>query len=103
MGVVYHPAARRELRDAASWSDAHFGRGAELDEAVRQLEGQVDERPRSLARAFDAPAGRDDVRQARVEGFPYRLVILVRAPDRVVLAVAHTARRPGYWQRRLRS
>ncbi|MCC7419912.1 MAG: type II toxin-antitoxin system RelE/ParE family toxin [Planctomycetaceae bacterium] len=43
-------------------------------------------------------------RSLRVRRFPYRLIYLVEDPDLIlILAVAHTGRRPGYWQRRKRN
>lgn len=100
--VVYHPAAIRELRAAVAWSDEFFESGAELDAVVLDLEALVARMPYASPVAHDAPLRREDVRQARVGRFPYRLVFLVQARDIVVLAVAHLRRRPGYWRRRLK-
>ena len=44
--------------------------------------------------------GRASARQLRVRGFPYIVVYRGRGTDTYVVAVAHTSRRPGYWQDR---
>lgn len=41
-----------------------------------------------------------DIRSAKVERFPYRIVYIVVGEDVDVLAVAHAKRRPAYWRRR---
>ena len=43
------------------------------------------------------------VRSKGVNGFPYRVVYFVAGEQLVVVAVAHTKRRPGYWRDRVRS
>ena len=40
------------------------------------------------------------VRRARVVGFPDIVVFDVQPDEILVLAVAHTSRRPGYWLKR---
>ena len=42
-----------------------------------------------------------EVRRARVKRHPYLLVYAVMAEHVVVLAVAHTSRKPGYWLTRV--
>jgi toxin ParE1/3/4 len=41
-----------------------------------------------------------DIRSAKVERFPYRIVYVVIGYDIDVIAVAHAKRRPAYWRRR---
>jgi hypothetical protein len=57
-------------------------------------------RPGSCPRLPWAPAGRD-VRFRLVDRFPYQIVLELRRESVLVLAVAHTSRRPGYWRRRV--
>ena len=44
----------------------------------------------------------DGVRAARIRGFPYSLVYCIRADEIVIVACCPHARRPAYWQDRLR-
>jgi hypothetical protein len=41
------------------------------------------------------------VRFRLVDRFPYQIVLELRRESVLVLAVAHTSRRPGYWRRRV--
>jgi plasmid stabilization system protein ParE len=43
-----------------------------------------------------------EIRNAILERFDYRIVYLARADEVVILAIAHTSRRPEHWHRRLR-
>jgi len=45
-----------------------------------------------------AAAGR--TRSWLLTRFPYRLIYRVRDEDVYIVAIAHTSRRPGYWQNR---
>jgi len=40
------------------------------------------------------------VRRKLLKGFPYSLVYEVRESELLILAVAHTSRKPGYWRNR---
>jgi hypothetical protein len=41
-------------------------------------------------------------RWVRVRRFPYLLIFRRKSPEVIVIvAVAHTSRRPGYWRRRM--
>jgi plasmid stabilization system protein ParE len=44
----------------------------------------------------------DGSRRIPLRGFPFSLVYLSEPPGIVIIAVAHYARRPGYWQGRYR-
>lgn len=65
--------------------------------------------PSSAPSARSIPGAAGPVRSSKVDlrrfvlhRFPYVIVYLVDPGEIVVLAVAHTRRRPGYWRRRLR-
>jgi len=86
-----HPAAQRELDEAAAYYDAESpGLGSaflsELEHALQQV------------RAFPeaAPVGLGSVR-VRV---PYSLHYALLGDDVLVLALAHHSRRPFYWRER---
>jgi toxin ParE1/3/4 len=94
--VVFHRLATREYRSARDWYRERSVEVAErfgtaVDQAVSRIVASGDALP-LLTRTY---------RYVRVNGFPY--VLIFRQDDRgamVVVAVAHTSRRPGYWRRR---
>lgn len=45
--------------------------------------------------------GRDTLRRLLLERFLYAVIVDVRPETRLVLAVAHLRRRPGYWRARV--
>jgi hypothetical protein len=74
--------------------------GDELSNEVRLVTVSLEEHAEAFPIAHDSPTG-EDVRQARVHRFPYRLVFFVEGESVLVVAVAHLRRRPGYWRERL--
>ncbi|MBI5760729.1 MAG: type II toxin-antitoxin system RelE/ParE family toxin [Planctomycetales bacterium] len=96
--VIFHRIAVQEHRSAQAWyrersADA-AGRFREaVDRAVARIESDPESHPvTSLSRRF---------RWVRVRRFPYILVFRSQSPQSVmVVAVAHTSRRPGYWRGR---
>ena len=100
--VRLHPLAERELLDATAWYRDQ--REALAEELLAEIDGvlaDLGERADSRPPAPDAPAHEPPVRQALLRRFRYRLVFVERAADVFVLAVAHLAQEPGYWQGRL--
>jgi plasmid stabilization system protein ParE len=76
--------AERSLNTAMRFKEA-------VDAAVRRIVQASDSLPR-----YSGP-----YRWVRVQRFPYILVFRPRKlGEVVVVAVAHTSRRPGYWRRR---
>jgi len=94
--VIFHRLAAREYRSARDWYRERSVEVAErfwiaVDQAVSRI----------VADADSLPVLTGTYRYARVRRFPY--VVIVRRIDRgavMVVAVAHTSRRPGYWRRR---
>jgi plasmid stabilization system protein ParE len=94
--VIFHRLAAREYRSARDW--------------YRQRSETVEQRfTLSIDRAADRIAVDADslpvltgtYRYIRVTKFPYVLVFRrLEADTMMVVAVAHTSRRPGYWRRR---
>jgi toxin ParE1/3/4 len=66
--------------------------------AVRDAIYMAADKPESCASVRSAAGLR--VRFLPVHGFPYRVVFLHEPEVIVVLAVAHSRRRPGYWRDR---
>jgi len=68
-----------------------------------ELEDEIDAAIETILRFPQAaPQWRDrrDRRVAALDRFPFTLVYQIGAEEIVVLALAHTSRRPGYWSRR---
>jgi plasmid stabilization system protein ParE len=96
VGVAFHPEAIAEARAARAWY-AERSRAAaeafiaELDRAVALIAADPE---RWSAHPFGT-------RRFLLRRFPYALVYRVGASSALVIAVAHTRRRPGYWRVRL--
>ena len=95
------PAAQYEADDAVRYYERQtLGLG---DRFQTNLVGQFRRLPADarLYGRVDPPVRRREVRQAPVAGFSYTVIYDVRAAEVVVVAVAHTSRRPNYWRDRL--
>jgi toxin ParE1/3/4 len=67
------------------------------------LEDEIDAALEMILRFPEAaPQWRDraDRRVAILERFPFTVPYQIKAQEIVILALAHTSRRPGYWSRR---
>ena len=86
--------AERELRAALCWSESmRPGLGAEFLGAVHGVVGRTAENPGAgplLDGQFTVPAG-------GAPRFPCVLFFHIVGDEPVVVAVAHSSRRPGYW------
>ena len=94
--LLFHRLAKKEAQSAESWYRARNS------DAAARFRLIVERTANRIAAAPDTyPFVRSQYRQLRVTGFPYALVYRIRDDRSVmVVAVAHTSRRPGYWQRR---
>ena len=94
--VVFHKLAAGEYRSARSWYADRSPEVAErflasVDRAVTRVSEEAESLP-LLSVAY---------RYVRVGRFPYLLIFRLVDPHTIlILAVAHTSRRPGYWRRR---
>ena len=81
---------------AAKWYDQQStGLGERFLSAVEATERLIQEQPNLGTRCGH------EVRKWMVKRFPY-LIINQELPDQIrIYAIAHTARRPGYWRDRL--
>jgi plasmid stabilization system protein ParE len=91
----FHPEAILEGREARRW----YGERSELIEErfhLALLRSLID-----LAEAPERwPPDEDDLRHARVSGFPYQVIYWTNGQEILVVAIAHAKRRPGYWRQR---
>jgi toxin ParE1/3/4 len=93
--VILRRLAQAEFDDAADWYEARrAGRGAAFTAAVRQVLTTIASQPEAY------PEVHGDVREAPVPGFPYAVYYRSESGQVTVLAVFHTSRDPGEWQRR---
>ena len=89
--------ATRELTEAVTWYESkHRGLGAELLDEVARTISHLQANPESgVALSFD-----QNTRRLLVPRFPYQVVYRVRPHEIVIVALAHSKRRPGYWTNR---
>ena len=96
MRVVFLTPAQSELVEAKQYYNKRQTGLGERFKAVAQASARlVAERPLSWQRE------RGPVRRCLIRGFPYKLLYVVRDHEVVVIAVAHTHRKPAYWLDRL--
>jgi len=95
--VLFHPAARAELRAAVATYEAERpGLGSVFAKRVRELV--------ELALAFPemgSPYSVPGVRRLFPREFPFALAYLVDAERILIVAVAHGRREPDYWHARV--
>lgn len=94
--IRFLAAARRELlAEVLYYNESAPGQGAKFAHAVEE----------ALAIAVQFPLagspGPAATRRVMVKGFPFSVVYLQEDGGIVVVALAHHARRPGYWMGRL--
>lgn len=95
MILEFHPAAERELAEAAIWYEqAIDGLGGQFSHEVERATKLLLERP---AIGVDVGYGR---RRLPVRRFPFTIIYAVSPGVLYILAVAHDKRRPGYWRSR---
>lgn len=96
MSIAYfHPEAREEALAAAKFYEHQAeGLGRRFVEALADAVQRIEANP-LLYRVLE-----DDIRQCRMQRFPFG-VIFRRREDRIeIIAVMHLRRRPGYWKSR---
>ena len=98
MNIRFLSEAEAEVEATAHWYEERCdGLGdrflSELQDALRRIRLRPLE-PQVLRQ------GKWDVRRRLLKHFPYAIVYQVREAEYLVVAVAHLARRPGYWRSR---
>jgi toxin ParE1/3/4 len=96
--IRFLAVARRELlAEVLYYNESEAGLGAKFASAFEQALAIAVQFP------LAGPLGPGETRKVVVKGFPFSLCYLVENEGIVVVAVAHHARRPGYWMDRLKS
>ncbi|MEZ0266446.1 MAG: type II toxin-antitoxin system RelE/ParE family toxin [Phycisphaerae bacterium] len=94
-----HREAKAELKEATAWySEQLVGLGDELLVEVEQAFRRVRESPYTCAMTREQDPS---LRASPVRRFPYRVVFRIRSDESLVVAVAHSRRRPDYWKDRI--
>lgn len=102
MRVSLHPEARDELRLAAIWYDERRpGLGDELLGEVTAAFRRVGDGPGSFPNWPGLSQSSPPIRRALADRFPYAVAFEVYPTRVLVLAVAHTRRKPLYWLARV--
>ena len=94
--IEFLDEAREEAREATLWyarrsAHAAVGFSEALDLAVWHIEQTPDAWPPHIF----------NTRRLLLRRYPYHVIYRIGSDRIVVIAVAHTSRRPGYWRDRL--
>lgn len=101
MRLRFHPEALTELAESVAWHEnERVGYGGYLFDEVARRVGQAAQFPRS-GTPVAGFAAHYDVRQFALQRFRYLVVVAIMRGERMVIAIAHTGRRPGYWRDRI--
>lgn len=98
LGVDVHPAALAEFHDADDW---YTRVNPEVAERFRSLVFKAFERIDREPLAF--PLVHGSLRRCVIKGFPYVILFDDSLARTLVVAIAHTRRKPGYWQGRVKN
>jgi toxin ParE1/3/4 len=93
-------AASIEATEAAAWYEAaRPGLGAQFNLA---LDAALDLLESDMAPLVPLPAesGAQSAKRLILKRFPFDVVVALRGDEAIVIAIAHQARRPGYWRGR---
>lgn len=89
------------MHDAATWyEERRVGLGSELLAEARLAIERTRQKPRLHTRLETIDDG--DVYRVLLKRLPYSIVYVTTDVERLVIAFAHTSRRPNYWIRRRR-
>lgn len=92
--------AAEEAAEAAAWYEMESaGLGAEFAEA---LEAAIDliEDPAFPLFPVSYKHTPQNLKRLILKRFPYDVVVLIQPHQRIIVAIAHHARKPGYWRDR---
>jgi plasmid stabilization system protein ParE len=93
--------AKQELRESARWYDEKRpGLGDEFVNAVESALEIIEQRPRQFTQVEIGDESRE-VRRCVLKRFPYLIVFEILAQETIVVAIAHSKRKPKYWKERL--
>lgn len=98
--VRIHAAAAEEAVEAAAWYEKERpGLGAEFQRAIDAALDLLEAEVVPLA-AVPGVAGTRGARRLFLRRFPYAVIVCEKGEEVLVVAFAHSSRRPGYWRGR---
>ena len=93
--------AQVEAVEAAFWYDKkQSGLGHDFLSEVEIALIRIGEAPQSFSR-WEHYEGPQEIRRAAMKRFPYSVIFIPENEESVVVAVAHSRRKPLYWLSRL--
>ena len=97
--VQFHGGARGELLRASRWYEkrrANLGTELrlEVEDAIKALVSRPETWPRFMM-------GRPELHRFLLPRFPFAILYALRDDHVLIVALAHTSRKPGYWLKRL--
>jgi plasmid stabilization system protein ParE len=103
MRLRVHEQAEIELQSAVRYyEDRQEGLGHDFYQRIAECMQAICGDPLQFAR-YEALRSKFEFRRAIVERFPYVIVYQLLNDEVLILAIAHSSRRPGYWSRRRQS
>jgi toxin ParE1/3/4 len=97
MKLQIHRLAVAEIDHEVEYYESRQpGLGAELEDEIDAVLGMISRFPKAAPQWKT----RVDRRVVALDRFPFTLPYQILGEEIVVLALAHTSRRPGYWSRR---
>lgn len=95
MKIRFLPPARRELKEAVSYYNAHrTGLGEELRDEVWNTIQRIKTFPDTWHPLSAS------MRRCQTNRFPYGIIYAVSSEEIVIIAVAHNRQQPEYWRSR---
>ncbi len=96
MSLIFHKAAREELKEATEYYEGRReGLGEEFAEEAKNALARVQSHPEAWTLLAEG------VQCCRLKRFPYGAIYTLRGDDIYVVAIMDLRRKPGYWANRL--
>ena len=93
---------RTEANEAVDWYLARNIKSAErLADLIVEGIQDIFAHPRMFP-LYEIPRNPGDIRRKRLPDFPFVIVYQLLDDELVIIALAHTSKRPGYWKSRIR-
>lgn len=95
---VLHRAEVDLFEAVRYYEHCRHGLGLEFQDEVDATLAKIGESPARFG-TYEGKHLRREYRRALVERFPYVVFYQIRGEEILVVAVAHTRREPGYWEK----